>query len=138
MRGEFFLRARLPMRPCPVHAGAGGGEAARGADGVDGFGGRLEDLALELFLGEGPGPKILFPRDGAVFYLDPARGPSGGEQEIQAWIAARREEVLEVRLNGRVCPLRYPFLMELPVNPGIYRLEVAGPSGSDAASYQVR
>ena len=61
-----------------------------------------------------------------------------GVQRIPGWVAARREDVLEVRLNGEVLPLRYPFRLELPVRPGDYCLEVAGPEGRDAVSYSVR
>jgi hypothetical protein len=94
----------------------------------------LEELALELFLQGEPGPRVLFPRDGAVFFFDPTAAGQG----IPAWIAARREEVLEVRLNGQAASLRYPFRLELPVRPGAYRLEVRGRDGQDSLRYQVR
>jgi penicillin-binding protein 1C len=117
-REEFFRQGTLPQRPCPVH-GAGQG---------------LESLALELFLEGGDGPRLLYPRDEAIFYRDGLEAPQG----IPAWIAARRRETLEVRLNGESRALEYPFRLELPVRPGDYLLEVIGEAGRDAVRYQVR
>jgi penicillin-binding protein 1C len=117
-REELFRPGTLPRRSCPVH-GAGQG---------------LEDLALELFLEGGSGPRVLYPRDGATFYRDELGGPQG----IPAWIAARREENLEVRLNGESRALTHPFRLELPVRPGSYLLEVRGQAGRDAVRYEIR
>ena len=96
----------------------------------------LEELAAELFLAGGEGPRVLFPRDGAVFFRDSVSAEA--RQGIPAWIVASREEVLGVRLNGSALSLRYPFRLELPVKPGTYRLEVTGCSGGEAISYTVR
>jgi penicillin-binding protein 1C len=118
VREELFRQDTLPWRVCPVH-GAGQG---------------LEALALELFLEGGSGPRILYPRDGATFYRD---GPEAA-QGIPVWIAARREENLEVRLNGESRRLGHPFRLELPVRPGAWSLEVIGEAGRDAVRYQIR
>ena len=128
VRMEYFRQGSLPQRPCPVHGG-GEGDGRKGEGKVG-----LEELALELFLEGGAGPRILFPREGTVFYRDSLEGA----QRIPGWIAARREETLEVRLNGEALPLRHPFRLELPVRPGAYRLEVTGPAGRDAVGYTVR
>jgi len=117
-REELFRQGTVPRRTCPVH-GAGQG---------------LEDLALELFLEGGSGPRVLYPRDGATFYRDGLEAPQG----IPAWIAARREETLEVRLNGETRELKHPFRLELPVRPGNYLLEVRGQAGRDAVRYEIR
>ena len=117
-REELFRPNSLPKRACPVHGGGQG----------------LEALALELFLEGGSGPRVLYPRDGAMFYRDWLESP----QSIPAWIAARREETLEIRLNGQSHPLRHPFRLELPVRPGAYLLEVIGAAGRDAVRYEVR
>jgi hypothetical protein len=118
VREESFREGTQPRRACPVH-GAGLG---------------LGELALELFLEGGSGPRVLFPRDGAVFYRDRREAA----QEIPAWIAARPGEVLEVRLNGVARSLRPPFRLELPVRPGAYLLEVTGEAGRDTVRYEVR
>jgi penicillin-binding protein 1C len=119
-RLEHFRSGTVPTRVCPVHAGRLG----------------LEGLAMELFLEGRPGPRVLFPRDGAVFYRDPAAG--GQAQSLSAWIAARPGETLEVRLNGEARLLPPPYDLELPSRPGFYRLEVMGPGGREALSYTVR
>jgi penicillin-binding protein 1C len=119
-RLENFRRGTVPARACPVHLGR-----------LD-----LEALALELFLQGGPGPRVLFPRNGAVFYRDPSAGQQ--VQSLAAWIAAPRNEVLEVRLNGESRRLSHPFDLELPARPGIYRLEVMSAGGRDALTYAVR
>jgi len=118
VREELFRPDTLPARVCPVHGG--------GRD--------LEELALELFLEGGDGPRVLYPENGATFYRDGLEWPQG----IPAWIAARRGETLEVRLNGQSRPLGHPFRLELPVRPGAYLLEVIGAAGRDAVRYQVR
>jgi penicillin-binding protein 1C len=117
-REELFRQGTLPQRACPVHAAGQG----------------LEELALELFLEGSAGPRVLYPRDGATFYRDWLEAP----QDIPAWIAARRQESLEVRLNGESRALKYPFRLDLPVRPGNYLLEVIGQSGRDAVRYEVR
>jgi penicillin-binding protein 1C len=117
-REEFFRQGSRPQRLCPVHAEGQG----------------LEELALDLFLEGGSGPRILYPRDGATFYRDGLEAPQG----ISAWIAARRQETLEVRLNGESRSLRWPFRLDLPVRPGNYLLEVIGEHGRDTVRYQVR
>jgi penicillin-binding protein 1C len=119
-RLEYFRQGTVPTRACPVHAGRLG----------------LGALALELFLEGKPGPRVLFPRDGAVFYRDPAAGERG--QSLSAWIAARPGELLEVSLNGETRLLPPPYTLELPARPGSYRLEVTGPGGREALSYAVR
>ncbi len=118
VREELFRPGTLPRRSCPVH----------------GAGQSLEELALELFLEGGKGPRVLYPRDGASFYHDGVEAA----QDIPAWIAARRQETLEVRLNGESRALKYPFRLDLPVRPGNYLLEVIGAAGRDAVHYQVR
>ena len=128
-RQEWFVPGTQPQRTCPVHGiGEAGGVAGAGGTG------RLEELALELFLEGGRGPRILFPREGAVFYRDSLDAGQG----IPAWIAARPDEDLEVRLNGEILRVRHPFRLELPVRPGAWRLEAAGEAGRDAVSYSVR
>jgi membrane peptidoglycan carboxypeptidase len=117
-REELFRQDTVPQRACPVHAG----------------GQSLEALALELFLEGGSGPRVLYPQDGATFYRDTLEAPQG----IPVWIAARREENLEVRLNGQPRFLPYPFRLELPVRLGDYLLEVIGQAGRDVVRYQVR
>jgi penicillin-binding protein 1C len=117
-REELFRQGSLPRRTCPVH-GAGQG---------------LEDLALELFLEGGSGPRVLYPRDGATFYRDWLEAPQG----IPVWIAARREETLKVRLNGETRALRHPFRLELPVRQGSFLLEVRGEAGRDVVRYEIR
>jgi penicillin-binding protein 1C len=126
-RSEYFREASAPTRACPVHEG-----------GLD----LTELFAASLLAGEA-GPRIVFPRDGSVFYRE--AGLAAGEQSIRGWIVARPGEAFRVSLNG--APVdgggRSPAgggdgLLLLPVQPGRYRLEAAGPSGADAVVYTVR
>jgi penicillin-binding protein 1C len=119
-REEYFLAGSLSETICPVHG--------KGKD--------MEELLLEVVLGESKQPRILFPRNGAVFYRD--RGAAAEVQTIPGWIAADPEDRIVVRLNGRVLVLDDLARPLLPVRPGRYRLEVEGRFGGDAVSYSVR
>jgi len=96
----------------------------------------MAELLLEVVLGESKQPRVLFPRDGTVFYRD--RGAATELQTIPGWIASDPEDRIVVRLNGRVLALDNPSRPLLPVHPGPYQLEVEGRFGGDAVSYFVR
>lgn len=119
-REEYFLAGSVPEEACPVHG--------QGKD--------MEELLLEVVLGESKQPRVLFPRNGAVFYRD--RGAAAEVQTIPGWIASDPEDRIVVRLNGRVLAADDPSRPLLPVHPGRYRLEVEGRFGGDAVSYSVR
>lgn len=119
-REEYFLAGSTSEAVCPVHG--------QGKD--------MEELLLEVVLGESKQPRVLFPRNGTVFYRD--RGAAAEVQKIPGWIASDPEDRIVVRLNGRVLALDDPSQPLLPVHPGPYRLEVEGRFGGDAVSYSVR
>jgi hypothetical protein len=96
----------------------------------------MDKLILEVVLGGSKQPRVLFPRNGTVFYRD--RGAAAEVQKIPGWIASDPEDRIVVRLNGRVLTLDDPSQPLLPVHPGPYRLEVEGRFGGDAVSYSVR
>jgi len=120
VRLEYFRRGSPPGRPCPVHTG----------------GASLEELALERFLEGAPGPRILFPRPGTIFYSE-ATLPAGS-QWIRAWVAARPGTPVQVLLNGRPIPHSGTGEPALPVAPRRYRLAAGGAAGRDSVSYEVR
>ncbi len=119
-REEYFLAGSTPEAVCPVHG--------QGKD--------MDKLILEVVLGGSKQPRVLFPRNGTVFYRD--RGAAAEVQKIPGWIACDPEDRIVVRLNGRVLTLDDPSQPLLPVHPGPYRLEVEGRFGGDAVSYSVR
>lgn len=138
-RPEYFRQGTAPARACSVHEG-----------GLD-----LAELFAASLLGGEPGPRIVFPRDGSVFYREV--GLAAGEQSIRGWVVARPGEAFRVSLNGAPVEGHPPAgggrppaggerppaggsggLLLLPVQPGRYRLEAVGPSGADAVVYTVR
>jgi penicillin-binding protein 1C len=119
-REEYFLAGSMPEAVCPVHG--------QSKD--------MEELLLEVVLGESKQPRVLFPRNGTVFYRD--RGAAAEVQTIPGWIASDPEDRIVVRLNGRILALDNPSRPLLPVRPGPYQLEVVGRFGGDAVSYIIR
>ena len=120
VRREYFLSGSEPQSDCPVH----------------GQGRTMDDLLLQVMLGEEGQPKVLFPRNGMIFYRE--GGTAVDSQRIPGWIAAAPGDRITVRLNGRILPLDDPTRLLLPVQPGRYRLEVQGGSGGDSVDYSVR
>ena len=110
------MAGSVPEEACPVHG--------QGKD--------MEELLLEVVLGESKQPRVLLPRNCAVFYRD--IGAAAEVQTIPGWIASDPEDRIVVRLNGRVLAADDPSRPLLPVHPGRYRLEVEGRFGGDAVS----
>lgn len=119
-RVEYFLAGSAPEAVCPVHG--------QGKD--------MEELLLEVVLGESKQPRVLFPRNGAVFYRD--RSAAEEVQTIPGWIASDPEDRIVVRLNGLVLTPDDTSRPLLPVRRGGYRLEVEGRFGGDTVTYTVR
>jgi penicillin-binding protein 1C len=119
-REEYFTAGSAPGRICPVH----------------GQGGNMEELLLQVVLGEEGRARILFPRNGMIFYRE--GGAATDSQGIPGWIASYPEDRVTVRLNGRVLAPDNPSRPQLPVQPGRYRLEVEGRFGEDSVTYTVR
>jgi len=96
----------------------------------------MEELLLQVVLGEEGRARILFPRNGMIFYRE--GGAATDSQGIPGWIASYPEDRVTVRLNGRVLAPDNPSRPQLPVQPGRYRLEVEGRFGEDSVTYTVR
>ena len=95
----------------------------------------MEELLPQLFLGQGRTPRILFPRDGMIFYREAEA--EAGSQAIPCWIVADPQDRITVELNGTVLASPDSSWL-LPVEPGSYHLEVRGKFGREAVSYSVR
>ena len=101
---------------------------------------------LRAMLGDSRRPRILFPRDGMIFYAEEGAGQDGTGQDrtgedgraIPGWIAADPEDRITLRLNGRILEPDDPARPLLPVQPGRYRLAVRGSFGEDTITYTVR
>jgi len=119
-RSEYYLSGSVPRTLCPVH----------------GQGRSLEELLILTMLGKGMGAKVLFPRNGMIFYREGSAALNS--QSIPGWIAADPQDRVTVRLNGRILPLDDPTRPQLPVQPGRYRLIVEGRFGGDSVTYTVR
>jgi penicillin-binding protein 1C len=119
-RSEYYLSGSTPGSICPVH----------------GQGKSLEELLNQTMLGGQRRVRILFPRNGMIFYREGSAALNS--QSIPGWIAADPQDRVTVRLNGRVLALDDPSRPQLPVQPGRYRLEVEGRFGEDSVTYTVR
>jgi penicillin-binding protein 1C len=119
-REEYYTSDLVPETICPIH----------------GHGRSPEQLLAQTMLGEGRRAKILFPRNGMIFYRE--GGSAINSQSIPGWIVADPEDRIRLRLNGRELQTDDPSRPVLPVQPGRYRLEVEGRFGLDGVTYSVR
>jgi penicillin-binding protein 1C len=119
-REEYYRSGSVPQVSCPVH----------------GRGGTMEELLVRTVLGEQRGVRILFPRNGMIFYREGLSALQ--DQSIPGWIVAEPEDRITLRLNGRPLPGDDPTRPLLPVQRGRYRLVAEGRFGVDAVTYTVR
>ena len=119
-RREYYVSGSQPGAICPVH----------------GQGATLEELLNQTILEGQRRARILFPRNGMVFYREGSTAVDS--QGIPGWVAADPADRITLRLNGRVLQPADPTRPLLPVQPGRYRLEVEGRFGKDEVTYTVR
>ena len=82
-------------------------------------------------------PKILRPKDGAVFYFDPTI--KSDEQVIKIEIIHKQQESISLYLNDQfVKSLSYPFTWSMPLRKGEYKVEVIGRDHSDKIKFKVK
>jgi membrane peptidoglycan carboxypeptidase len=119
-RKEYYRSGSAPGMICAVH----------------GQGWSMEKLLTQIMLGEERRAKVLFPRNGMVFYRE--GGTAVDSQIIPGWIVADPADRITLRLNGRLLRTDDPTRPLLPVQPGRYRLVAEGRYGEDGVTYTVR
>lgn len=123
---EVFLPGTEPQEPCPMHG-------PRGVDVGPQFyaWARAEGLDPVAPSGRG-GLRLLSPRDGEEFLLDPALPAEAQRIPVQVLAPSHDEELVLALDDGRELPLVAPYVTAIPAERGTHRVEVRSRFGGTA------
>lgn len=138
---EIFVPGTVPTTPCAMHKGEGASRRVE-LDGEFHTWARREGLDVVPSAGDGNSDavRLLFPRDGAEFLIEPHRPLSSQGVPVRVF-APEGIHTLILTLNGAETRLDAPFETRLPAARGLHRLEVRLPDASApqaVATFRVR